>query len=154
MIFNVSDEICVPPHRNMLYNCMSSADEENLIKGGIYLKHEMTSIEAFHEQLKKWSGTTIHITKQESQDWDHIYLELTNVTFHRQQPDIDGYRSRYILQLHGKGNIQNDDETMQPLPDDTYDIPLQDTAMYEWDGNQFTISTERALYKIAATTQA
>lgn len=106
------------------------------------------SVEAFNDLLKKWSGQPIRITKHEIDEVDETRIQLQNISYAKNTRRIDGYVPMHALQLNGVGEIQAAGNAYQPLPDALYEIPLEDSSLYEFDGNQFILSTERGVYKI------
>ncbi|MBY7145058.1 hypothetical protein KFZ56_18740 [Virgibacillus sp. NKC19-3] len=109
---------------------------------------QFLSIEAFHEFLSRWSGRDIIITKHEMDDLDEIRMQLQDISYEINTRRIDDYQSTYVLQLSGNGEIETTTNNFQPLPSPTYEIPLEDTSLYEFDGSAFLISTSRAVYKV------
>ncbi|MBC5635355.1 hypothetical protein H8S33_00825 [Ornithinibacillus sp. BX22] len=113
------------------------------------MEHQFLSVEAFNELIQQWSGRQVKITKHEMDDVDQIVLHLESVSYDRNTRRIDDYVPMHSLQLNGEGQIQTlATMSTQPLPSPSYEIPLQDSAMYEFDGEKFFITTERGVYKI------
>lgn len=111
------------------------------------MKQRLLSIEEFNELLQKWNDQQIKIVKQEMDDIDEILLVLRGVSFTKGQ-SIDDYISRYALQLNGSGLIETTMDNYESLPAETFEIPLEEEATYEFDGARFTISTSRGVYTI------
>ncbi|HLR52238.1 MAG TPA: hypothetical protein VK072_05110 [Candidatus Avamphibacillus sp.] len=109
------------------------------------------SIEEFNELLNQWKGQYIKVSKHELEDLDETLMDLENVSYKKNDGTIDDYQSKYTMQLNGDGQIYTDNNQFRPLPQNQYDIPLEEDALYEYDGNQFIISTERGIYKIEIT---
>src|SRR5699024_11176819 len=61
---------------------------------------------------------------------------------------IDDYEAMHALQLNGSGKIHTDVNDLKPLPEALYEIPLEDSTLYEFDGETFLLSTDRGIYKI------
>ncbi|WP_269410697.1 hypothetical protein [Lentibacillus daqui] len=106
------------------------------------------SIEAFNEQLQQWTGKTIKISKQELLDDDATIMNLQQVTYETNTQRIDDYQPMHTLQLNGTGHIENEAHDMQPLPSSQYEIPLEDSSRYQFDGSRFSLTTDRGTYTI------
>lgn len=106
------------------------------------------TIEEFNELLNQWKGNHIKVSKFELEDLDETLIELNNVSYYKNDGTIDDYSSKYTMQLTGDGEVYTDNQQFRPLPGNAYDIPLEEDTLYEFDGNQFIISTERGVYKI------
>ncbi|HLR79678.1 MAG TPA: hypothetical protein VK119_03745 [Bacillota bacterium] len=105
------------------------------------------SIEQFDELLHQWIGFPIIIEKIELQDKDEIQMHLDHINYAKNTPSEDGYQGIYALQLNGEGTIQTMNDN-QPLPEHIYEIPIEETSLYEFNGSQFLLSTERGIYKM------
>lgn len=113
------------------------------------MDHQFLSVEEFNSRIQQWSGRTVKITKHEMDDVDQIMLNLQNISYDRNTRRIDDYVPMHSLQLIGEGHIETlASMSTQPLPSPNYEIPLQDSTMYEFDGERFFITTERGVYKI------
>lgn len=117
------------------------------------MEQHFLTIEQFNELLKKWNGKTVKITKLEMDDLDETILDLSAILYSAETKDIDGYEAMHTLNLNGDGIIQTTADQFQPLPATLYEIPLQDSSLYEFDGSCFIISTDRAVYKIELAEQ-
>ncbi|WP_245837322.1 hypothetical protein [Virgibacillus phasianinus] len=106
------------------------------------------SIEDFNEMLQKWTGKRIKIFKHEIEDNDETLMNLDNVSYAEQDATIDDYVAKHILQLNGTGVIENDDHEHEPLPSPTYEIPLEDSTNYQFDGSRFNLKNDRGHYSI------
>ncbi|MFC4023991.1 hypothetical protein ACFOUV_09305 [Oceanobacillus longus] len=106
------------------------------------------SIEEFNEKLKSWTGKNIKITKKELNDLDETVMKLNSVSYSNNTHRVDDYVPEHSLLLSGEGEIENEQNQMEPLPAPLYEIPLDDTSKYNFDGTIFSLSTERAAYKI------
>ncbi|UJL46315.1 hypothetical protein KFZ58_18525 [Virgibacillus sp. NKC19-16] len=113
---------------------------------------QFLSIEEFNHYLSRWNGRDIKITKHEMGDLDETHMELQAISYDTDTRRIDDYQPMHVLELNGNGEIETTTNTFQPLPSPTYEIPLEDTSLYEFDGAQFLISTDRAVYKIESIT--
>ena len=111
-------------------------------------QYTFLSIEQFNDLLKKWDNDKIKITKLEMDDLDEIVMQLEDISYKNEAPTIDGYEPLHTLQLNGFGTIQTEDNISQPLPSSFYEIPIENDALYEFDGTTFLISTDRGVYKI------
>ncbi len=113
------------------------------------MDHQFLSVEEFNALFQQWSGQKVKITKHEMDDIDQTIMTLQQISYDQNTRRIDDYVPKHSLLLHGGGQI----ETLaamseQPLPSPVYEIPLQDSTLYEYDGQKFFITTERGVYKI------
>jgi hypothetical protein len=122
--------------------------EGNLKAGGILMEQQALSIEEFNEKIKSWTGKNIKITKKELNDLDEMEMELQSISYTNNEQGIDDYVSEHSLVLSGEGQIENEENQMEPLPAPHYEIPLDDTSNYHFDGKLFNLKTERATYTI------
>ncbi|MFC4558421.1 hypothetical protein ACFO3D_09370 [Virgibacillus kekensis] len=111
------------------------------------MEHHFLSIEEFNALLEQWSGKNVKITKHEMNDIDETVVALDEISYARNTRRIDDYQPMHELQLNGNG-ITDTLSSPAELPDSQYEIPLEDTSLYEFDGERFLISTDRAVYKI------
>ncbi|MEN1966721.1 hypothetical protein WMZ97_01480 [Lentibacillus sp. N15] len=111
------------------------------------------SIEEFNKQLQNWTGKTVRICKQEIDDHDETLMHLQQVTYETNTRRIDDYQPMHTLQLNGTGQVENEAHDMQPLPSSTYEIPLEDSSRYQFDGSQFSLTTDRGAYTIEIAKQ-
>ncbi|HEX6593066.1 MAG TPA: hypothetical protein VF095_00560 [Bacillota bacterium] len=105
------------------------------------------SIEQLNEKLHEWKGFPIKIEKIELRDKDEIRMQLNDIHYTKNTQTEDDYKGMYALQLNGSGKIQTSN-AYAPLPEEMYEIPLEESSLYEYDGSQFLLSTERGVYKI------
>lgn len=112
------------------------------------MEQHFLTIEQFDELLKQWNGNSVKVLKYEMDDLDETVLDLSSISYSTDTRDIDGYEAMHTLNLNGDGQIQTVASQFQPLPSALYEIPLEDSSLYEFDGNRFIISTNRAVYKI------
>lgn len=110
-------------------------------------QHFLT-IEQFNDLLKQWNGKNIKISKVEMDDYDETLMQLQNISYETNRGSIDDYEPIHSLKLIGDGKIQTDTGNYQDLPSSMYEIPLQDSTLYEFDGTEFLISTDRGVYKV------
>lgn len=106
------------------------------------------TIDEFNDLIKQWQGKPIKISKFEREDLDETLIDLTAISYHKHPGTVDDYQAKYTMQFDGTGQVITDKNTSRPLPGDQYAIPLEDHSLYEYDGRQFIISTERGVYKI------
>lgn len=111
------------------------------------MEENVLDIEGLHAQFTEWCGNNIHIEKKELHDIDHIHMNLDRFSYDKNARTIDGYEATYTLQLNGSGNIITN-RTEQTLPDDVYEIPLEDSATFETLKNGLLLHTNRGTYKI------
>lgn len=109
---------------------------------------QYVSIETFNEQLQQWNGNTVKISKHELEDEDETIMELQDVTYQTSTRRLDDYQSMHTLQLNGTGKNENEAHDLQPLPSSIYEIPLEDSSRYQFDGSRFVLTTERGKYMI------
>lgn len=112
------------------------------------MKQHTVSIEMFHTSLKKWIGKDIRITKYENKDHDVTSLHLETVSYLKNEQRKDDYEPKYALLLGGQGQVLTDNKTFIQLPDDVYEIPLDDLSEYTIDGPRFSLKTDRGVYTI------
>lgn len=112
------------------------------------MEQRFLSIEEFNTLLNEWSGHPVKISKHELDDIDETLLELNTISYAKDTRRIDDYEPTHALHLNGTGQIQNEDDNTHPLPEALYEIPLEDTTLYEFDGTRFLLSTDRGVYKI------
>ncbi|MUV39152.1 hypothetical protein JNUCC1_03025 [Lentibacillus sp. JNUCC-1] len=112
------------------------------------MEPQFLSIEAFNELINQWNGKNIIIKKIEMDDVDMIRVELDHISYSEEPEGMDGYVSKYALLLNGYGETLTADD-FQSLPNMTYEIPLEDTSLYEYNGNTFIITTDRGVYQIS-----
>lgn len=109
---------------------------------------EFMTIEEFNERLQAWNGKEIKVSKVELNDFDEVNLKLNRTTYDSASYRLDDYEPKYEMELKGEGVIDTEAAGSQPLPDNTYEIPLDDDTIFERDGGQLMITTSRGVYKI------
>lgn len=112
------------------------------------IMEQSISVEEFNELLNKWNGKNIKILKHEIEDNDATLMKLDKVTYQEQEGTIDDYVAKYTLLLNGTGEIENDDNELEPLPSPSYEIPLDDATNYQFDGTRFSLENNRGTYTI------
>jgi len=128
-------------------NVYEMTNEGNLYAGGIQMEQSLT-IEAFNEKLQAWNGQTIKITKKELHDLDETILSLKSVSYSNHNRRLDDYVPEHSLLLHGDGEIENEANSMEPLPAPVYEIPLTEESNYHANGNHLSVITDRAEYTL------
>ncbi|QTM98749.1 hypothetical protein ERJ70_05235 [Sediminibacillus dalangtanensis] len=109
---------------------------------------QFLSIEGFNQLLQQWNGKTIKVTKQEIGDYDETVLRLNAVSYDTDTRRIDDYQAKHKLQLNGDGTMLTDAANAQPLPDQVYEIPIEDSTLYQYEDSRFSLTTDRGTYTI------
>ncbi|RDW16470.1 hypothetical protein CWR48_16430 [Oceanobacillus arenosus] len=112
------------------------------------MDYHFLSIEEFNALLNQWQGQTIKIIKHELDDLDETLIDLNTISYSTNHRRIDEYEPLHSLRLNGGGAIETETDNFQSLPQSMYEIPLEDYALYEFDGTQFILSTARGVYTI------
>lgn len=112
------------------------------------MTEQYLSIEGFNDQLQQWNGNTVKISKHELEDVDETIIELQDVTYETNTRRMDDYQPMHTLKLNGTGKIENEAHNLQPLPSSVYEIPLEDSSHYQYDGSRFILTTDRGTYTI------
>ncbi|WP_339229282.1 hypothetical protein NSQ77_05140 [Oceanobacillus sp. FSL K6-2867] len=113
------------------------------------MDQEFLSVEEFNTLIQQWSGRTIKIIKHELEDIDQTVLNLQSISYDQNLRRIDDYVPKHNLLLNGDGQIETlTTMSNAPLPSSSYEIPLQDDSLYEFNGETFVITTNRGVYKI------
>lgn len=112
------------------------------------MEHRFLTIEQFNELINQWNGKNIQISKMEMDDFDETLMELEQISYDKNPNSMDDYEAMYTLQFNGVGKVMTEGNDFQQLPSSIYEIPLQDTTLYEFDGTEFLLSTDRGVYKI------
>ncbi|MFD2627453.1 hypothetical protein [Oceanobacillus kapialis] len=111
------------------------------------MDHYLT-IEKFNKLLTKWNGRTVRVSKQEIDDYDETIMNLEAVSYESNPHRLDEYTPLYSLQLNGTGQVENSAHNMEELPSAVYEIPLEDSSLYQFDGSRFSLTTDRGIYTI------
>ncbi|MDD9265408.1 hypothetical protein ACFPES_00020 [Paenibacillus sp. GCM10023248] len=90
----------------------------------------------------------ILIKKEEQNDIDQVEIALQDVGLMSHSDSIDDYLSPQAILLHGSGFIFQLDDDKQPLPGDSFEIPLNGNFHGYQDENGMEINTEAASYSI------
>lgn len=118
-----------------------------MVNGGIKVEQYLT-IEEFNDLLKQWNGQKLKITKYELDDIDHTFLNLESISYSNHTRRIDDYQPQHVLELNGTGEAEIENHNIIPLPSSNYEIPLEDTSIYHYNNQTFSIQTDRARYII------
>lgn len=110
--------------------------------------HRFLTIEEVHDKLREWNGRKLKIMKHELDDFDETLMDLSAISYSKATKRIDEYEPMYALNLNGTGVIETTPEHYEPLPSEQYEIPLEESALYEFDGTRLIISTSRGVYTI------
>ena len=111
------------------------------------MKKESLTIEEFNALLREWSGKRVKVVKHELEDRDETLINLDAVSYEKGS-SIDDYEPRYALQLNGAGMVETTEDNFEKLPSDEFEIPLEEDAHYEFDGEKFVLETSRGNYTI------
>lgn len=106
------------------------------------------SSKAFYERLNQWVGHNIKIFKEEIGDDDETLMALKSITHENHANSGDDYIPAHTLQLNGSGAVENEDNQLEPLPTSEYEIPIEDSTIFQFDGDKFTLKTDRGVYII------
>ncbi|WP_156289740.1 hypothetical protein [Oceanobacillus salinisoli] len=106
------------------------------------------TVEEFNDLIRQWNGRKIKIVKHELDDFDETLMDLSAISYSKESRRIDDYVPMYSLHLNGSGVIETTMNHYQSLPSELYEIPLEDSALYEFDGSRFIVSTSRGVYTI------
>ncbi|MEK4802859.1 hypothetical protein MHI02_15115 [Oceanobacillus sp. FSL K6-0118] len=112
------------------------------------MNQHFLTIEQFNDLIRQWNGKQIKIVKHELDDFDETLMDLSAISYSKNGGTIDGYEPIYSLNLNGSGIIGTTINKYESLPSELYEIPLEDSAMYEYDGSRFIVSTSRGVYTI------
>ncbi|MDY0404326.1 hypothetical protein P5G51_001870 [Virgibacillus sp. 179-BFC.A HS] len=104
-------------------------------------------IEGLNAKLQEWCGNEITVEKDELRDKDRIHMHLASISYDKNTRKIDDYQATYTLRLHGEGNVQTDKKE-QTLPQDVYEIPLEDTATVQMQDQAIILETDRGHYRL------
>lgn len=106
------------------------------------------SVEEFNNMLQQWNGETIKISKSEIDDKDNTVMELNSISYTKNTRRIDDYEPKHALILNGSGKVEIDKNEYEPLPSAYYEIPLEDSTLYQYDESQFSLINDRGSYTI------
>lgn len=114
---------------------------------GFFMKKGNLTIEEFNEALRQWSGKRVKVVKHEMEDRDETLIDLNEVSYAKGS-SIDDYVPEYSMRLNGNGMIETTENNYEELPSDEFEIPLEENALYEYDGEKFMLSTSRGVYTL------
>src|SRR5690625_6960799 len=97
------------------------------------------TIDELNELLNQWTGQYVKVTKHEIDDLDKTVIDLDSISYNKNHDTIDDYQSKYTMHLNGVGHVMTAQNKARALPEDQYDIPLENDALYEFDGTEFII---------------
>ncbi|GIP37667.1 hypothetical protein J31TS4_09470 [Paenibacillus sp. J31TS4] len=98
--------------------------------------------------LESKVNRTLQIRKEEQGDVDEVELKLDKVVLAvRNETHPDDYEARQSIILNGEGQIRGEDEP-EPLPNNLYEVPFDDSIRWKSDGNGIHLQTNRASYAI------
>ncbi|GGM22088.1 hypothetical protein GCM10011351_04970 [Paraliobacillus quinghaiensis] len=112
------------------------------------MTQQYLTIEEFNTLLKNWDGKKVKISKTELEDQDVTIMDLSSITYSNNTRRIDDYEPQHALRLNGSGEILTDENDLQPFPSDYYEIPLEDSTIYQYNNEQFFLITDRGNYTI------
>lgn len=119
--------------------------------GVIIMAGKSLSSKTFYERLNQWVGQNIKIFKEEIGDDDETLMALESITHVNHTVSGDDYIPAHTLQLNGSGAVENEDDQLEPLPKSEYEIPIEDSTTFQFDGDKFKLKTERGIYTIERT---
>lgn len=111
------------------------------------MKKGSLTIEEFNVLLREWSGKKVKVVKHELEDRDETLINLDAVSYEKGS-SFDDYEAQYALQLNGEGMVETTEDNYEKLPSNEFEIPLEEDAHYEFDGEQFIMETSRGRYTI------
>lgn len=112
------------------------------------MEQHFLSVEEFNTLLNQWNGKNIVISKLEMGDEDETVMALKTVSYSKDTRRIDDYEPMHALQLNGSGEIETEANNSESLPESLYEIPIEDSTQYQFDGRKFSLITERGIYTI------
>ncbi|QJC53818.1 hypothetical protein HGI30_21350 [Paenibacillus albicereus] len=101
------------------------------------------------QRLERLKKQNVEIVKEEDGDLDRVAMTLDDAEVLR-NPTADPYVSGTIVLLHGEAAIVTDGGR-EPVPGDSYEIPLQAGAEISEEQDTIRVQTDRALYSIRPT---
>jgi hypothetical protein len=110
-------------------------------------KHFLT-MEEVNEILREWSGKKVKIVKHELDDIDETLINLSKISYAKNDQRIDDYQSEYSLNLNGTGLIETTANNYEDLPNNSFEVPLEEDGLYEFDGDRIILSTTRGVYTL------
>ncbi|MDV2683672.1 hypothetical protein RYX56_04690 [Alkalihalophilus lindianensis] len=116
-----------------------------------------TMIDQFSSWLDKQKGNTLSIQKGEHEtgmkevmDIDLVSIQLDSVSLREsEQASIDDYIPNKEIILHGTGQVHGDEKD-SPLPEDCFEIPVDDSFQFQGEGKDVQVHTDKAIYRISS----
>lgn len=113
-------------------------------------------VEQFSEWLEGQKGKKLFIKKGEHStgmekisDLDTISISLESISLRQsKQSSLDDYLPHQELILHGNGEIRGNEKD-SPLPNQSFEIPLDETFHFSKEGNAVNVHTEKAVYHLS-----
>ncbi|GAB6989187.1 hypothetical protein [Paenibacillus pini] len=99
------------------------------------------------EWFNKHMNQPVLIEKKEQDDLDTTRVQLEEIEFKESSPGLDEYTEGRKLFLHGPGSIINE-MGESPLPQSTFEIPLDGLSHVQTEQSRIVLETERAKYTI------
>ncbi|TJY41849.1 hypothetical protein E5161_11645 [Cohnella pontilimi] len=107
-----------------------------------------TTVKTLMDWLQGQTNSSLFIQKKEDEDLDQVRLQLREVGYRPDYRSIDGYTDGTALVLHGNGSIRTG-HVEEPLPQDSYVIPLSGLAISKAADNGVIMQTDRAHYSLS-----
>lgn len=100
------------------------------------------------EWLESQVDKELLVSKEEDGDLDETRIRLESVESRGERRDaLDDYTDSAALLLRGRGTVVTEGRE-EPLPSDTFEIPLEGLSLTETAENAALLVTERARYSI------
>lgn len=112
------------------------------------MEKQFLSVEEFNALLNQWNGHDIKILKYEMGDEDETTMALKTISYSKNTRRIDDYEPMHALKLNGIGKVETEDQEHKPLPKSLYEIPIEDSTQFQFDGKKFSLITDRGIYTI------
>ncbi|MCZ0702644.1 hypothetical protein J2T56_000611 [Natronobacillus azotifigens] len=106
------------------------------------------SVEEFNDRIRSWAGKKIKISKEEVADHDEAILSIKSISYETNTRRIDDYQPMHTLHLNGTGEVETTKQTYEELPLSSYEIPLEDSTLYQYNEEKFRLITDRGTYTI------
>lgn len=119
-----------------------------MLGGDIMNELYFLTLEEFDILLQQWNGKNIKISKHEMDDYDQVFLALDTVSYANNFDGVDDYEPVHALQLNGTGKTLTENDSFEILPTSLYEIPLDETTIYQFDGTGLALVTDRGTYTI------
>jgi hypothetical protein len=110
----------------------------------------LQNVEDLSRALNRFRNEQIRILKEEDGDRDRVEMTLAGVeTYRRGGESFDDYIGDRAVFLRGEGTVAGGSGS-GPLPQNQYEIPLDGAWSFCADGRTCRVTTDRAVYTIAA----